>query len=530
MKWSHFIIGLLAIINIQAYAGIIYQCDFKPGHVKGWLIPSFAATVKDGNRYAMKISTTKTKLNQQHLASYKLDLKPYRGKKLLFICQSKAKNVSKPNARYNGVKFMFHYTTTAGKNSWNHPVNLYGTYKWQKISFSATIPHNVDSGTIYVGLQDSTGTAWFSDLKVLKYDNEELYAKISLPPNFKAEYTSRVKDMPPLRGVMSPRLYRSGDIEDLSKWKANLVRWQIARNWGKTGMDRDLGEYSKWIDSKIAELDKVLVAAKKNGIKVIIDLHSPPGGRYADRNMAMNYEKKYADQFIEIWQRMAKHFKGNSAIWAYDLINEPFQTRPAKIDYLTLQIKAAKAVRAIDPDVPIIIESNIWSTPETYKYLSPVPMKNIIYQVHMYIPTTFTHQNVYTNWGVKSIKQQTVVYPGFIEDENFNRETLRKYLQPVIDFQNKYGVRIYAGEFSVARWAPGAAKYLDDCISIFEENHWDWTYHAYREFHGWSVEHSKNPHDRKRTKQDTDRKKVLLKYFKLGKNPYKTTVNRKNAR
>ena len=94
-----------------------------------------------------------------------------------------------------------------------------------------------------------------------------------------------------------------------------------------------------------------------------------------------------------------------------------------------------------------------------------------------------------------------------------NREYLRKILKPVRDFQLAYNVQIYAGEFSAARWAPGAADYLRDCIDLFEEYGWDWSYHAFREWDGWSVEHGSDKEDRKPVSQDTDRKKVLVEAF-----------------
>jgi hypothetical protein len=42
------------------------------------------------------------------------------------------------------------------------------------------------------------------------------------------------------------------------------------------------------------------------------------------------------------------------------------------------------------------------------------------------------------------------------------------------------------------RRAPGAVNHLRDCIDLFEEYGWDWTYHAYREWDGGSVEHGVN--------------------------------------
>ena len=104
----------------------------------------------------------------------------------------------------------------------------------------------------------------------------------------------------------------------------------------------------------------------------------------------------------------------------------------------------------------------------------------MIYQVHMYVPGEFTHQGVYgSSTGVR--------YPGKIGATEWNKEQLRKVLQPVREFQLAYNVHIYVGEFSAIRWAPGdsAYRYLKDCIELFEEYGWDWTYHAYREWDGW---------------------------------------------
>ena len=101
-----------------------------------------------------------------------------------------------------------------------------------------------------------------------------------------------------------------------------------------------------------------------------------------------------------------------------------------------------------------------------------------------------------------------------ISGTRYDRETLRRILKPVRDFQQRHGARIYVGEFSAVRWAPGAERYLEDCISLFEEYGWDWTYHAFREWNGWSVEHTENPQDNEPAQTDTARKKVLLKYFR----------------
>ena len=179
---------------------------------------------------------------------------------------------------------------------------------------------------------------------------------------------------------------------------------------------------------------------------------------------------------------------------------------PAPYDYWNLQRMAAEAIREIDPDTPIMIESNESDRPQTYPYLSPLAMDNVIYEVHMYMPTGFTHQGVEAPEPYRS-------YPGPIYGTVWDKEKIRETLQPVRDFQLRHNAKIYVGEFSAVVWAPGADRYLEDCIEIFEEYGWDWSYHAFREWNGWSLEHEGESHVSMRPSPDNSRKRVLLKYF-----------------
>jgi hypothetical protein len=103
----------------------------------------------------------------------------------------------------------------------------------------------------------------------------------------------------------------------------------------------------------------------------------------------------------------------------------------------------------------------------------------------------------------------------------WDRARLEAALKPVVDFQKACGARIYIGEFSAIRWAPdaGAQRYLKDVIDIFEANGWDWTYHAFREWQGWSVEHGTGKDDTKPAAAPTDRQKLLTNWFAKNRKP-----------
>ncbi len=45
---------------------------------------------------------------------------------------------------------------------------------------------------------------------------------------------------------------------------------------------------------------------------------------------------------------------------------------------------------------------------------------------------------------------------------------------------------MFVGEFSAARWSPGAAQWVKDSIELFEKYDMDWVYHSYWGWNGWN--------------------------------------------
>jgi endoglucanase len=489
-----------------------------PEERQRWSTADFAAWAPEHNgATCLRVSVAPADAAGGHMIRRALDLTRYRGCRLRFECQAKAQDASQPSKPYLGVKYMLHYSSPGSGPFWHNQSGVFGTFDWKPLTFVAAIAADAGDGELDLGLQDSSGTAWFDDLKI---------AVVALPrpprpappPNPPPAF--RGHDLPRLRGVMSPNAFHDEDLRVLGQeWKANLIRWQITRNWGQAGTDRDLEEYDRWLEGKLTDLDHALEACARYGIKVVVDLHSPPGGRYANRDMAIFHEALYQDHFVAIWERIARRYLGNRAIWGYDLVNEPAQTElspPGVADYLGAQVRAAKAIRAIDPERPIFIEANQWDSPPGFADLDPVDVPNVIYQVHMYFPGSFTHQGVFNPAPAGGI-----AYPGQIDGQYVDKEALRRHLQPVREFQLAYNVHIYVGEFSAIRWAPGdsARRYLQDCIEIFEEYGWDWSYHAYREWDGWSVEHGPDRDNQQPSATPTDRKRLLLEWFARNARP-----------
>ena len=320
--------------------------------------------------------------------------------------------------------------------------------------------------------------------------------------------------------MLPSRATTEEDIATLASWGATLVRFQMIRNWHAADDNRDIAEFTAWLDSRLDNLEDVLRWAGARGMKVVVDLHVPPGGkRPGDRQMNMFEEDRFADAFVEIWRRIAARcapavqtpcapaVQTAGPLFGYDLINEPWQHRRARHDYWTLQRRAAEAIREIDPSAPIIVEANQMAAPAAFARLSPLRMDNVIYQVHLYKPEQYTHQGV---------RGSATGFRWPDPAHGWDKDYLRRQLEPVRAFQLRHGARIYVGEFSAIAWAEGAENYLRDCIDLFAEYGWDWTYHAFREWGGWSVEHEGPDAAHLVPSKDNPRKRVLLEGFKGG--------------
>lgn len=334
-----------------------------------------------------------------------------------------------------------------------------------------------------------------------------------VPAGFKAKYSRAVANAPMMRGMnlVSCFKYDEKDIADLAAWNANLIRWQMSGNYKQPGKNRDKAEYDRWIGGEIAKLKNLAGLARKYGIKIVVEMHTPTGGVEKDGNMLMFYEPEYAEHFVEVWERLARALKGEKAIFAYDIINEPVQTRPdPKVDFLKLQYAAAKAIRKIDPSKPLIVAGDGYNNPSSFNRLRPFPMRDILYSVHMYRPHEYTHQGIRPWRPIEDIRAgKTIKYPS----EKFSKPDIERELKPVTDFEEKYGTKIFLGEFGLLRWAPNGGQYLRDCMEFFEKRKWSWANHAFREtFDGFSPEHSDDVNVKEKD-MDNPRMKALLEGF-----------------
>jgi endoglucanase len=267
--------------------------------------------------------------------------------------------------------------------------------------------------------------------------------------------------------------------------------------------------FSRLDTNDLALLLRVLDDAHTANLKVVLTMLSLPGSRWPRHNggkleFALWQDWGRQQQAIECWRQLAAALKDHPAVVGYNPLNEPCPERaaPPKLtdwftgDYESWQAKVqgspadlslfyeklVRAVREVDRETPIILDSGFYATPWAFKALKPVADAKTLYSFHFYEPFAFTNRK----------NQGRYVYPGRIptgEDdappiEEWNQARLVSFLEPVRDWQRRWNIpdrRILAGEVGVYRTNTGATQYLDDALSVFNDRGWHWAFYSYRE-------------------------------------------------
>ena len=289
----------------------------------------------------------------------------------------------------------------------------------------------------------------------------------------------------------------------------------VYEKWEGEKRDYLLGDADNFqgiVQSDFQKLLSFLDYADSLEIKIVITPISLPGDRWVQSNDGKKDGRIWKDwtyrkPVIQYWKELAAALQGHPSIVGYNLVNEPHPERyyqkhdfwkrdlpdwyqgvkggPGDLNLFNQQL--VEAIRSIDPDTPIIIESGLYATPWAFDYLQPIEDDKIIYSFHMYEPYNFV---------TKRLNQGRYVYPGKIPIEgvedafSLGKEGLTQFFLPVQEWTARYNIpsnRIWVSEFGCDRNLEGAELYLRDLIRIFNENQWHWSFYSFREDDGFQA-------------------------------------------
>jgi endoglucanase len=141
-------------------------------------------------------------------------------------------------------------------------------------------------------------------------------------------------------------------------------------------------------------LDNLIRWCKQSGIYVIIDMHAAPGGQTgqniddsANDQPELFMDPRNQDRLVALWVKIATRYKDESAVAAYDLLNEPLPERTGaakkyKSELEPLYKRITQAIRAVDKKHMITVEGANWAN--DWSVFSAPFDGNLVYQFHYY--------------------------------------------------------------------------------------------------------------------------------------------------
>jgi len=281
--------------------------------------------------------------------------------------------------------------------------------------------------------------------------------------------------------------------KELSELGFNSVRFYL--NYGIFESDNAPYKYKRegwdWLDQNIE-------TAKNYNIRLVLNMHYPQGGFQSNGNgMALWTDKENKKRLAVLWTEIAKKYKNEPAIAAFDLLNEPVVPQKATIDetfaqWQDLAQEITRSIRTVNTNHMIMVErlnayknlktgvSNWDNNMNGNMNFFLIDDINVTYEFHVYDPFVFTHQNagwVESNRGVFS------VYPDEENglDKNYLEQCFTKYLQ----FGKDNNVPVYLGEFGVIRYGfeenRGGDRWIKDALDICKRHNINFNYHTYHE-------------------------------------------------
>ncbi len=270
-----------------------------------------------------------------------------------------------------------------------------------------------------------------------------------------------------------------------------------------------------------ANLDKLLEMATKADLFAVISFRTGPGrsefwafwgeDTQSDHKEGWFSPKLYnntvwndpdaQNAWAEMWRYTAVLYHDNPVVVGYELMCEPNANEvgsfpkgdPLAIedketfygkyagtlyDWNQLFPKISAAIRQVDADIPIIVDSMGYSTMDWLPSIVPSDDPHTVFTIHQYEPVEYTHQES---------GEESLSYPGHFdadydgEPDIVDKSWLDNLFSTAEQFRKENRVTLSVDEYGVQRWAPGADKFMDDQMGIFEKNGWNyalWEWHT----------------------------------------------------
>lgn len=274
------------------------------------------------------------------------------------------------------------------------------------------------------------------------------------------------------------------DIDIIKSWGVDHVRLPVDYNVVQN-------EDGSFIESGFKHIDDCITWCKKNGLKIVLDLHKTCGYVFDDAEYCgFFFDERLQKMFFDLWMELTRRY-GKEDIIVFELLNEVTEERFAE-PWNEISTKAIKMIHEVEPEKVVMIggiyNSSIYGLTKLPK---PVD-ENVVYTFHCYDPMIFTHQDA--PWvpkipagyklsyrkPVEFLRSESLKYFGTDFDGHFkdldqsaviNADFFRNLFKTALDVAKKYNVELYCGEYGVIERAAreDALEWFKDIHEVLEE-------------------------------------------------------------
>jgi endoglucanase len=230
------------------------------------------------------------------------------------------------------------------------------------------------------------------------------------------------------------------------------------------------------------------------GLAVVVDVHpkSTPFSKMRG--------KPVAERFVGWWEAFARHLSATDPERVFlELLNEPGGQGFWTDGWQPYQDHLLTVIRAAAPEHTLIANGGAYMLVKELANYEPHPDRNVIWSVHYYEPSPFTHQGAQwmkdwyrplreVPWPISTEEQLAAAIAALAEDKARDKAAdvlkdqlksgradaaaMRQHLQQVVDWGKKHDRFMYLGEWGVfTKYAPRESRlrYLESFASTAKE-------------------------------------------------------------
>jgi aryl-phospho-beta-D-glucosidase BglC (GH1 family) len=297
-------------------------------------------------------------------------------------------------------------------------------------------------------------------------------------------------------------------IDDFDFFKAQGINSIRIPFWYRNFMSDEAGTWINNDDGSgpgttnpgFKRLDWAISQAKQRGIYVIMDMHGVPGGQSMDHSCGTIGKNEvytntaYEQATVDLWVSIARRYKDEATVAAYDLLNEPQNnggysgpnswapgSTRAVHETVRLYDRLYREIRAIDPNTIIIMEG-IWDM--------NLPNPNYVHSGTINTNTRYSGKQ--TAWD-KNLMYSLHIYDRIMDTKSPPSPggSINYRVYELTEARRKWGIAVHIGEFNNDGQGNQSAAY-----QLYNDNKINWNMWTYKiagaNMGNWSLFQARN--------------------------------------